>query len=805
MSQHLPRRAAAAFTVVMSLLAGVSARPVSATSAFSAGGPPSATRVAAAEAANAVPHDSRPFTPGTSLARTQTAQTSTATSTSTPRPQVFGYVNAGNLGNSNDGYSSWRFQDLTTVAFFGLHVNSDGTLANDGGMTVWNSQDLTNLINAAHPYGVKVVVSIIQQSQSTLCSSLANAQTTVTQVINQINAKGVDGVNIDYEGSQATCSSTASDTLASRLDNLAKLFRQQLPADRNNLTIATYASSAYYTGGFFDIPTLAAYVNQFFVMAYDLDNSNWSQAPLNCSKYCFSPVGPLSAYAWTDERAVSTYKAVVSASQVILGVPYYGWYACVSSPVSNAYPTDCPGYTAPQWVNPTYLSSLSIPSTSGVSQYSSHTDAHDSSEHYATWWSSSYNSWREMYIDDPSSLGAKYDLVTSSGIAGAGLFSLDYGGGDAGLWGAIEYHLTCPVSVSVPSNVTSTRFQVTMVPAPACAQSLDLEEYDQTLNQGWFDLVLGGASSVTTITIDSYPGHTYAFRARAHDVYGRVDAWTPILPTVAVPATATDAHPFAGLYSLDGYGGVHGVDSAPLQISDYWQGWNIARALAQLPGGQPGGYVLDGWGGLHPYGGALGAKTSAYWAGWDIARAVQVLPNGTGGYVLDGWGGLHPFAIGGNAMPPDAHTSAYWGGWDIARGFVILPDSSGGYVLDGWGGLHPFAIGSNPMPASPKTSAYWGGWDIARAVALVPGTNTGYVLDGWGGVHPFNNAPQASTSAYWGGWDIARSIWVTVIGGQAEGYVLDGWGGVHPFNGIAAPSSYTYWPGWDIARGLSGS
>ncbi len=689
------------------------------------------------------------------------------------------------------------------MAFFGLHVNADGTLANDGAMSVWNSQDLTNLINAAHPYGVKVVLSIIQQDQSTLCSSLAAAQTTVTQVINQVNAKGVDGVNIDYEGSQATCGATG-DTMASRLDNLAKLFRQQLPGGRNDLTIATYTSSAYYTGGFFDILGLAPYVNQFFVMAYDLDNSNWSQAPLSCSRYCFSPVGPLSSYAWTDQRAVSTYTAVVPAGQVILGVPYYGWYACVGSPVSNAYPVNCPGTSSPSWVNPTILTAPDA-STTGVSQFSSHNDAHDGSEHYATWWSSSYNSWREMYITDPSSLGAKYDLVTSSGIAGAGLFALDYGGGDAGLWDAIEYHLTCPVGVGVPGSVSSTRFQVTMSPAAGCASSLDLQEQDQTMGSPWLDVVTGAGPGGGAVTIDTYAGHTYAFRARAHDIYGRTDDWTAVTPTVAVPSSATAAHPFAGLYSVDAFGGVHQVDSAPLAISGYWPNWKIVRSLAQLPGGQPGGYTLDGWGGLHQFGSAAPAAVSAYWQGWDIARDVQVLPGGTGGYVLDGWGGLHPFAIGANPMPPAATVSAYWKGWDIARGFVILPDGTGGFVVDGWGGLHPFAIGANPAPPQPQASAYWQGWDIVRGIALVPGTSTGYVVDGWGGLHPFNGAPAAQASAYWQGWDIARSVWVTTVSGQPEGYVLDGWGGVHPFNGLTAPTVYAYWQGWDIARDLSGS
>src|SRR5205085_1557256 len=106
---------------------------------------------------------------------------------------------------------------------------------------------------------------------------------------------------------------------------------------------------------------------------------------------------------------------------------------------------------------------------------------------------------------------------------------------------------------------------------------------------------------------------------------------------------------------------------------------------------------LDSEGNITAFGGAPAAHPSATW-NWNIARRLVILPNGTGGYVLDGWGGLHPFSIGSNPMPPAASGGPYWKGWDIARGIVLLRNGNGGYVLDGYGGVHSFAIGSNPMP-----------------------------------------------------------------------------------------------------------
>jgi hypothetical protein len=220
------------------------------------------------------------------------------------------------------------------------------------------------------------------------------------------------------------------------------------------------------------------------------------------------------------------------------------------------------------------------------------------------------------------------------------------------------------------------------------------------------------------------------------------------------------------------------------------------------------GYVLDGWGGLHPFGGAPAGAGGPYWPGWDIARGVSVVPRGTNGFVVDGWGGLHPFngaklATGG----------PYWPGWDIARGVAVLPGGTSGYVLDGWGGLHPFG-GAPPTNGSP----YWPGWDIARAVAVtVDGSGNatgGAILDAWGGIHGFGIGGRAAPGPprlgpYWPGWDIARGVGFIADG--TGGFVADGWGGVHGFDAAgysgdtvpAPPGGTPYWPGWSIARGLA--
>jgi hypothetical protein len=197
-------------------------------------------------------------------------------------------------------------------------------------------------------------------------------------------------------------------------------------------------------------------------------------------------------------------------------------------------------------------------------------------------------------------------------------------------------------------------------------------------------------------------------------------------------------------YVLDGYGGIHpfAAGSATLPATPnrtaYWSRWDIARGIVLA--GNNWGYVLDGWGGIHPFA-APGVTMPAtpvvtgYWPNWPandgtIARGI-VLTTAVSGYVLDGYGGIHPFAAPGFPMPATPVITGY-SGWDIARSITVT-GSGAGYVLDGWGGVHPFAPPGVTRPTAPA-SPHWSHWDIARAITVDPAsgiiaeiTGTGYL------------------------------------------------------------------------------
>ncbi len=737
-------------------------------------------------------------------------------------------------------HGGWRYDLLTTVAYFGLDVKGDGSFdTTTAGWSGWNSQDLVDAVNQAHQAGDRVVLVIKQFDEATINQIVTNptaTQAAVTNTINAVAGKLLDGVNVDFEGSSNPNYPNIQSGMTNFMTQLSGQVHARWPSAM--VTVDTYTGSASWDGGIFKIGDLAPVVDAIFVMAYDMNASNMpGQA---------GPNAPLSGnFMYNDTLAVSQYLGKAPASKVILGVPYYGYKYTTGSTQLYASTSDAGVADTYAGIQGDFACALQLSqSWDGNSQTP-----------WASWWSpasgdpcgGNHNSWRELYYDNSQSLGLKYDLVNANNLRGAGVWALGYDGGSADLWNALANHFACPfaasANVAAAATQNTTEFSVAVSATQTCpAQSFDVQQRDTSpgFSLDWADIAfaqapttVNGQTSGANVTAEGYRGHTYQFRAHTRQFNGVTD-WSAPSSTVTVAAGASSPYPFAGIHTLDAYGVIHGDASPPLAASTTWPGWNIARSARIQPGtGGQAGLVLDGYGGLHLYGKnstTTALTTTAYWAGWDIARDLDLMPDGGGGYVMDGYGGLHPFSVNGGQMPspvPTVNYETYWPGWDIARKVVILPDGKGGYIMDGSGGLHPFPINGNaPPPGVPTVNYenYWPGWNIARSVVLLPdSTNTsvaGYILDGYGGLHPFavnhalppRIAPQQWVN-YWSGWDITRGVILLTdsTAGAMAGYLLDGYGGVHAVAAnrslppaIQQAAEINYWPGQDIAKAIVG-
>lgn len=318
-----------------------------------------------------------------------------ALSSPTSAHEVFGYAPYWSLPD----WPSFPYKDFSTVAYFSVNVNPNGSIQQSGvGWNGYNSEDFVNLINAAHQAGDRVVLTANDFTEASLYTLTHSPNAGVvlgTELLELVQTKGLDGVNLDLEGT-GRGDRAGLDHLVSQVD-----FILHSADPHYQLTMATYASSAGDPNGFYDIPGLAQWVNAFFVMAYDV-----SQGPTGAQ----GENGGGGDGAYVDE-----YVAEVGASKVILGMPLFGYDEPTRGPELGNKVT---GAAVPV----TYAQAVA----SGPTYWDAVTD---------TAWTSyqSKGQWHQVFFDNANSLEEKVQLAAKSGLLGVGIWALGMEGNDSPL------------------------------------------------------------------------------------------------------------------------------------------------------------------------------------------------------------------------------------------------------------------------------------------------------------------------------------------------------------------------------------
>jgi hypothetical protein len=318
--------------------------------------------------------------------------------------EVFGFAPYWTLPDQQ----SFDVSNLSTIAYFGIDVTADGSLVQEGaGWSGFQSQSLMDLLARAHASHTRVVLvakSFDPAVLHALSSDPKAADKLSGQLVQAIRWKGMDGVNLDFEGGGGAdrAGFTAFVTRLSQALHAADSHWQ--------VTVDTYASAALDAAGMINVAAIAPAVDGFFVMAYDMNSSS---AP--------SPTAPLNGRDWNDTRAMTSYLAVVPGPKVILGIPFYGyqWPTSDGSPQARtvggaravSYSQLAGARPAVQWD-----STSSVPWTA----------YQDGS---GQWW--------QAYFDDPQSVALKADLADHLGLAGVGVWALGMEGGDREMMAAL--------------------------------------------------------------------------------------------------------------------------------------------------------------------------------------------------------------------------------------------------------------------------------------------------------------------------------------------------------------------------------
>jgi len=329
------------------------------------------------------------------------------------RREVFGFLPYWELGTTLD------YDTLSTIAYFGVTINGDGSLYEAGnGWSGWNSSSLTTVINDAHSHGTRVVLTAQSfawgtseaATQTQLLSSDANRQAAAANIAAAVQARGVDGVDLDFE------------PIAANQHGNFVAFVRTLRADLDaiqpgyELTFCSTGDPATY-----ELPDLLAAggADAVFIMGYDLRGSDPATA---------GSIDPLTSnlthYDLTN--VVANFIGQVPSSQVILGLPWYGAaYSTATNHSLNAPVASSTTYGKPVEA---YYSTLS-----GLAAMSDSTHLgkfYDTGEQTA--WTAYYGTfggqptWREGYFDDAEALGIKCDAIDNWNLRGVGIWALGY-------------------------------------------------------------------------------------------------------------------------------------------------------------------------------------------------------------------------------------------------------------------------------------------------------------------------------------------------------------------------------------------
>ena len=517
---------------------------------FRDSGPPTMAQAAQFEATAPV----RTYAPTTAAA---TRPLTTVTNNRLFR-EVFGFAFASSLGDPTIGYPSWNFTLLSTVAYFGIHVDWTGDFSGGSALTTWNNPygPVPGFIRTAHASGTKVVLTIAMFDSTNgtpnMCSALQRSDVTIKRTVAEILAKGVDGVNVDYESNNTTCTEPGTGIVASSqslFTNFVARLRAAMPASANYLSVDTYSGAAGFRDtngaylGFFDIGALANYADSFFVMAYDMEYGNWNAAPLNCPTFCIGPTAPLSTYLYNDSRASAEYRAVVPASKIIMGIPYYGRKECVAVPDPNLIPANAEGTGV---AADGYLDAQAENGYTGNTLYVAHRETRDplSATRWDTFSSTTAGCNREMYWDDATALGNKYNLVINDHLRGAGIFALNYGGGAPELWSLINLKFGQCSEGTIAADHASPQIPgtaITFTGTAFCAGTGQFRFWMQPPG-GTFSVVQDyGSASTWTWDTTGKPLGDYTFQVDARNLGSTSvhDTWARITLTLARCVTPT--------------------------------------------------------------------------------------------------------------------------------------------------------------------------------------------------------------------------------------------------------------------------
>lgn len=322
--------------------------------------------------------------------------------TSRPQKEVFGFFPYWML----DVQDQVHIDSYTTIAIFGLTADSRGNIIAssgnevDGGWAMWNNSKLDDFIARARKKKIQVVLTIKSFNNDDIEKLVLSDQAQrkfISNSIQLINLKSLDGINLDFEY-VGTPDKEVTAAFTRLVANLNTEMKRQIP--ESTLTIDTYLKS----GGerdLFDIESLEKYVDALVVMGYDVHTPNGTPGAVIPMEGPSSVVGFMQSYL---ER--------ISPKKLILALPYYGY----DWPVKEEDREKDPPKAVPYAEIASYAKTTNI-AWDETTQTPSYSYTNPDS-----------GVGRIVHFENPRSLALKYDYINKKNLKGVGIWAMGYEG-----------------------------------------------------------------------------------------------------------------------------------------------------------------------------------------------------------------------------------------------------------------------------------------------------------------------------------------------------------------------------------------
>ncbi len=388
---------------------------------------------------------------------------------------------------SNGLETNYDWSLLSDLCYFSYEVNPA-----DGNATTTHNWSTASVIDDALANGVRVSLCVtLFSNHATFLNNSSAKQTLIDNIINMLQSRGANGVNIDFEGVNSSLKSQYNDFLI----DLSNQVHNQIP--NSMVSVCTYAVD---WGDLFNEEEIDQYIDYYTIMGYDYYYSGSSTAGPTSPLYTFN------AFDYNLSKTVNHYISEgATPGKLILGLPYYGmeW---------NTTAQDIPSSTTSFVSSRTYKYIKN--NTSG--HYSNRQWDNTSICPYYTYYNSSPENWRQCFVDDEGSLAYKYDFVNMLNIAGIGIWALGYDDGYSELWDLIQEKFTdCyvfPCSGTVydlggqyKPYFNKSDYVFTIAPDNASQVSIEFPVFDieagnnGTCNFDYIEIFDGNSTSATSL------------------------------------------------------------------------------------------------------------------------------------------------------------------------------------------------------------------------------------------------------------------------------------------------------------------